>query len=169
MRPSTRCISDGWRYVTIGTTKKSSHCVRCLEDAVYADGLYASSLQVEPRLTHDIDLVVQLNRQASDELAAAFPHPDFYLDAVSIGELTDRKSQFNLIDVTTGDKVDFWILTDEPFDQSRFSRRYTTVSRSTRLREPARRYDHHEAAMSRHVWRKHQATRRREERPRVAR
>ena len=31
---------------------------------------------------------------------------------------------FNIIDVKEGDKVDFWILTDEPFDQSRFSRRY---------------------------------------------
>ena len=31
---------------------------------------------------------------------------------------------FNLIDVKGGDKVDFWILTDEPFDRSRFSRKY---------------------------------------------
>ena len=31
---------------------------------------------------------------------------------------------FNLIDVKGGDKVDFWILTDEPFDKSRFSRKY---------------------------------------------
>ena len=31
---------------------------------------------------------------------------------------------FNLMDLSGGDKVDFWILTDEPFDQSRFSRRY---------------------------------------------
>jgi len=32
---------------------------------------------------------------------------------------------FNLIDLETGDKVDFWILTDEAFDRSRFSRRIT--------------------------------------------
>jgi hypothetical protein len=30
---------------------------------------------------------------------------------------------FNLLEVTTGDKVDFWLVTDEPFDQSRFARR----------------------------------------------
>ena len=30
---------------------------------------------------------------------------------------------FNLLDTTEGDKVDFWILTNEPFDQSRFSRK----------------------------------------------
>jgi len=32
---------------------------------------------------------------------------------------------FNLIEVNTGDKVDFWILTDKPFDRSRFERKYT--------------------------------------------
>ena len=31
---------------------------------------------------------------------------------------------FNLLDTTEGDKADFWILTDEPFDQSRFARKY---------------------------------------------
>ena len=31
------------------------------------------------------------------------------------------KSQFNLLDIRNGDKVDFWMLSDEPFDQSRFA------------------------------------------------
>jgi hypothetical protein len=30
---------------------------------------------------------------------------------------------FNLIDTVGGDRIDFWALTDDPFDQSRFSRR----------------------------------------------
>ena len=30
---------------------------------------------------------------------------------------------FNLVELASGDKVDFWILTDEPFDRSRFARR----------------------------------------------
>ena len=29
-----------------------------------------------------------------------------------------------MIDLADGDKVDFWILTDEPFDRSRFTRKY---------------------------------------------
>lgn len=33
---------------------------------------------------------------------------------------------FNLLDVESGEKVDFWLLTDEPFDTSRFSRRRTS-------------------------------------------
>lgn len=40
---------------------------------------------------------------------------------------------FNLIDVKEGEKVDFWVLTDEPFDRSRFSRRYEEEVLGTRL------------------------------------
>lgn len=90
-------------------------------------GSYASSLQGEPRLTHDIDLVVALGPQASDLLVAEFPAPDFYLDRLSIDDAIARQTHFNLIDVNSGDKVDFWILTDDPFDQSRFSRRQSEL------------------------------------------
>jgi hypothetical protein len=31
---------------------------------------------------------------------------------------------FNLLDADTGDKVDFWLLTDDEFDQSRFARKF---------------------------------------------
>jgi hypothetical protein len=30
---------------------------------------------------------------------------------------------FNLLHVVSGDKVDFWMLTDDPFDRERFARR----------------------------------------------
>jgi hypothetical protein len=32
--------------------------------------------------------------------------------------------QFNLLEPSTGDKVDFWILSDDAFDQTRFGRKY---------------------------------------------
>lgn len=87
-------------------------------------GSYASSLQGEPRLTHDIDLVVSITPLGVSALLAAFPPPDYYLDRGAIADAIAQKSQFNLLDATGGDKVDFWILTNEPFDQSRFPRRY---------------------------------------------
>ena len=87
-------------------------------------GSYASSLQGEPRLTHDIDLVVAITPTGARALINSFPPPDYYLDEFSVSEAIRQKSQFNLLDAVGGDKVDFWILTDDPFDQSRFSRRY---------------------------------------------
>ncbi|MGR3309834.1 MAG: hypothetical protein ACUZ77_03580 [Candidatus Brocadiales bacterium] len=87
-------------------------------------GSVASSLQGEPRATHDIDVVVAIQKPVVKNLVMAFPQPDFYLDEDSVVDAIDRQRMFNLIDVKEGGKVDFWILTDEPFDQSRFSRKY---------------------------------------------
>jgi hypothetical protein len=88
-------------------------------------GSVASSLQGEPRSTHDLDVVVAIQESAAATLVRAFPSPRFYLDEESIIEAIDAHSMFNLIDTTTGDKVDFWLLTDDPFDTSRFPRRYS--------------------------------------------
>ncbi len=39
-----------------------------------------SSLQGEPRSTHDIDLVVAIPRRAVKDLVKAFPQPEYFLD-----------------------------------------------------------------------------------------
>ena len=88
-------------------------------------GSVASSLQGEPRSTHDIDLVVVLQRSTIQKLIDAFPLPNFYVSEASILDAIDTGGMFNIIDTNEGDKIDFWMLTDEPFDQSRFSRKYT--------------------------------------------
>ena len=88
-------------------------------------GSVASSLQGEPRSTHDIDMVIAIEESKAHKLAEALPSPEFYLDVNSILDAISRQSMFNIIDLKTGDKVDFWILTDEDFDQSRFSRKIT--------------------------------------------
>ncbi|MBU4173996.1 MAG: hypothetical protein KKB90_09425 [Actinobacteria bacterium] len=101
---------------------------RTLEDAgidYMVTGAIASSLQGAPRTTHDIDVVVTMKTDDADTLINAFPPPDYYLDKGSIIEAIKRKSSFNLVEVNTGFKVDFWLLTDDPFDQSRFSRKST--------------------------------------------
>jgi hypothetical protein len=86
-------------------------------------GSVASSFQGEPRSSHDVDLVVAPPPSAAKALAEAFPPPDFYLPEDFIREAIDRRSMFNLLWVTEGDKVDFWMLTDAPFDRSRFARK----------------------------------------------
>jgi hypothetical protein len=88
-------------------------------------GSLVSSLQGEPRATHDIDIVVALKRLHVKLLPEAFPPPDYYLPEDSVMSALETAGMFNLIAVKTGDKVDFWILTDRPFDRSRFARRYT--------------------------------------------
>ena len=87
-------------------------------------GSIVSSMQGEPRATHDIDILININQTAIPPLIKAFMPPDYYLSESSIEEAIQHKSMFNMLDTAEGDKVDFWMLTDEPFDQSRFARKY---------------------------------------------
>ena len=86
-------------------------------------GSHASSLQGEARATHDIDLVAKLTPDDVDPLFTAFQEDRFYLSKSAMVEAIQKKRMFNLLEATTGEKVDFWILTNSPFDQSRFARR----------------------------------------------
>ncbi len=86
-------------------------------------GSVVSSLQGEPRSTQDIDIVVLLEPASASTLASLFPKDTFYLNPDSIKEAIDRQSMFNIIDMFSGNKLDFWMLTSEEYDQVRFGRR----------------------------------------------
>jgi hypothetical protein len=100
-----------------------------LHDALEAAGIpymvtgsVASFVYGLPRFTHDLDLVVQMRKAHIARLASELG-TGWYVDSEWIEEAIARGSQFNVISHETGFKVDVWLLTDEPFDQSRFSRR----------------------------------------------
>ncbi len=100
--------------------------IRALDEAgcpYMLTGSFASSMQGEPRLSHDIDLVVDLSPHALPGLLKVFPSPEFYLEEQSIREAIRTRTMFSLLQMSEGDKVDFWILTAEPFDIARFARR----------------------------------------------
>lgn len=86
-------------------------------------GSLVSSIQGEPRSTHDIDLVIQLAADRAGALFGAFGPPDYYLSRAALDDAVRRKTMFNLVDQRGGGKVDFWLLTDEPFDRARFARK----------------------------------------------
>jgi hypothetical protein len=92
----------------------------------FLSGSLASSLQGEPRATHDVDLVVEVDARVVDALAVAFGTDPYYFDRLAARDALGSGGMFNLIDTTSGDKVDFWALTDEPFDLSRYTRRVKT-------------------------------------------
>lgn len=103
--------------------KKVADVLRDLGIDYMMSGSLVSSLQGEPRSTHDIDIVIAIRQPSAKPLAAAFPPPDYYLTEESILDALRTDGLFNLIDVNSGDKVDFWMLTDQPFDLSRFRRK----------------------------------------------
>jgi hypothetical protein len=90
-------------------------------------GSTVSSMQGQPRTTHDIDIVITIRPTHVAALVSAFPSPRFYLDEDSIRDAMKHGGMFNALDNEGGDKVDFWILKPDPFDQSMFRRRYKEI------------------------------------------
>ena len=86
-------------------------------------GSLASSLQGEPRTTHDIDLVVDIAVSDVARVMQALSAPQVYLDEHAVDDAARRRTMFNLIDSSSGDKADFWLLTEDPYDRERFARR----------------------------------------------
>ncbi len=100
-------------------------------------GSVASSMQGEPRLTHDIDLVVALTESDAGKLIDTFPATEFYLSRDAIQDAIRQRRMFNLLELTSGDQVDFWMLTDDPFDASRFARKRIEDVQGVRLKVSA--------------------------------
>jgi hypothetical protein len=86
-------------------------------------GSLVSSLQGEPRSTHDLDFVVVLDRESAGAFTREMEKTGCHLDEDSVLQAIDSAGTFNLIDPRHGMKVDFWLLTDDPFDRSRLARR----------------------------------------------
>jgi len=76
-------------------------------------GSVASIAYGEPRLTHDIDIVVELDRIQAGLLALSFPAPDFYcppVDVIRIELDRDCGGHFNIIHQSSGFKADIYPL-----------------------------------------------------------
>lgn len=86
-------------------------------------GSIVSSLQGEPRLTHDIDVIVQIDRNSIKHFLSGFKSSEYFIEENAIKDAIDGMGMFNIIDIKEGGKVDFWMLTDSPFDLVRFERR----------------------------------------------
>ncbi|MCX6364298.1 MAG: hypothetical protein NTW58_09075 [Actinobacteria bacterium] len=86
-------------------------------------GSLVSSLQGEPRATHDIDLVVDIAVADVARVMRALSAPEHHLDEHAVRDAARRRTLFNLIDSSSGDKAGFRLLSDDPFDCKRFARR----------------------------------------------
>ena len=85
-------------------------------------GSVASMFYGRPRMTHDIDLVVNISLDSALSLCRELID-ECYISEEGIKEALANKTMFNIIHNNSGFKIDCWILTDSDFDISRFSRR----------------------------------------------
>ena len=78
-----------------------------------------------PRFTADIDIVVELREANIGNLERSLRAlgKTGYIDRNAMEHAILTKGEFNFIDGTTGVKVDFWMLLNDPFDASRLKRK----------------------------------------------
>lgn len=82
----------------------------------FVTGSVAGTLYGEPRLTHDVDLVVALTARDVDRFVAAFPLEEFYCppnDVLAIEVRRGQRGHCNVIHHQTGFKADIYIAFDE--------------------------------------------------------
>jgi len=75
-------------------------------------GSIASTIYGEPRLTLDVDLVIELDADRSADLLDAFPASGFYrppVEVVRIEASRNARGHFNLIHHETGMKADIYL------------------------------------------------------------
>jgi len=77
-------------------------------------GAFAGMSYGMTRLTADLDIVVEMNEEQVEALAAAYPAPRFYADPHQMRESIRLGIMFNIIDTTAGRKVDLIPTTMEP-------------------------------------------------------
>ncbi|ETW99883.1 nucleotidyl transferase AbiEii/AbiGii toxin family protein [Candidatus Entotheonella palauensis] len=92
--------------------------------AYMISGSIALSYYAQPRMTRDIDIVVELKSEDAERLADLF-EADFYIDAEMIRDAIARSGMFNVIHYDSVIKVDFIIRKDTPYRQKEFARRCT--------------------------------------------
>lgn len=81
-------------------------------------GSVAAIIYGEPRLTHDVHLIVALDRQQLARLIEVFPPAEFHcppMEVVAVEAAREERGHFNIIHRETGFKADVYLGGRDPF------------------------------------------------------
>lgn len=84
-------------------------------------GSFAANYYAVPRMTRDIDLVVELSSEDADRFCALF-ESDFYLDRGAVRAAIASRGVFNLIHLVHVVKVDCIVRKDSEYRRTEFAR-----------------------------------------------
>ena len=90
-------------------------------------GSIASSFHGEPRATADLDVVIDPTPEALARFLGDLPPDEYYVDEPAAREALADRSQFNLVEQSSGWKADLLIRRDRPFSTNEFQRRERAV------------------------------------------
>lgn len=96
-------------------------------------GSVASSAHGRPRSTRDLDIVISPTPAQLTALIEQFPSSRYYADEEQALRALSNRSQFNVIDYSSGWKVDFIIAEDSAYGREAFGRRRSIEIAGTRV------------------------------------
>lgn len=85
-------------------------------------GSVAMSLYAEPRMTRDVDIVVELAANDARRVSELFA-PDYYVSEEAVRSAISERRMFNLFSLSHLVKVDLIVLRDDEFQRHEFARR----------------------------------------------
>lgn len=85
-------------------------------------GSVALSYYAEPRMTRDVDLVVELADRAPHSIVALFA-PDYYVSEADVGRAIAARSMFNVLHLAKVVKLDLIVRKETAYRRREFERR----------------------------------------------
>ncbi len=89
-------------------------------------GSMAMALYSVPRMTRDIDIIIQVSSAHVSGVVSLFKE-DFYIDEATVRQAVQDKAMFNIIHSESIIKVDFIVRKDEDYRVEEFSRKKSIV------------------------------------------
>lgn len=111
---------------SIKLTLKVAEIFEALKIKYLIGGSVASSILGEPRATLDIDMVADLQISQVQPLVEIMTG-EFYIDDTMLTQAINSKSSFNIIHLDTMQKVDIFILSQQPLVQIEMQRRQQLI------------------------------------------
>jgi hypothetical protein len=94
-----------------------------LQIAYMVVGSLASSAYGEPRMTLDIDIVVDMSYGQAYAFCEKFAAEDYYVSPQAAGQAVRTAGQFNLIHSTSGNKIDIMLVKPTAWGEGELARR----------------------------------------------
>lgn len=85
-------------------------------------GSMAANFYAVPRMTRDIDIVIEIQRKDVEKIVGLFKD-NFYIDQESVSEAIDHQGMFNILHNASVIKIDFIIRKESDYRKLEFGRR----------------------------------------------
>lgn len=102
--------------------KEVAQRLESLEIPFMVTGSMAANFYAVPRMTRDIDIVIEVKRKDVDKLVSTFKN-NFYIDREMVAQSVSEQGMFNVIHTRWVVKVDFIVRKDVPYRIQEFERR----------------------------------------------